>query len=105
MNKHLKIAAAAFMAVAALAGCARAPMETQPTENPDISYSVLFNRHGCEVGRFYDHGRPVYVTVCPDSGVSASQSSHTESCGKSCMRTVDTYQQQVRGDMPAALTR
>ena len=99
MNRKIALAAA-FMAVAALAGCAQAPMETVHTENPNIEYSVLFNRNGCEIGRFYDHGRPVYVTTCPEAGTSSSQWSHSESCGKNCTTTVNNENMQVRGDIP-----
>jgi hypothetical protein len=44
-------------------------------------------------GRFYD-GREVYITICPN-GTSASQTSHSESCGKNCISTVDDFQMQV----------
>ncbi len=59
-------------------------------------------RHGCEVGRFTDYQRPVYVTVCPDAGTSAAQSSWIEQCGTdgkgtpTCQRVVDRQQNQVR---------
>lgn len=88
--------------LAALAGCAQPALSTHATENPSISYEVLFSRNGCEVGRFMDYGRPVYVTVCPESGVSAAQSSYVEQCGKNCHRTVDRHQRQIRGDAVAA---
>lgn len=85
------------LGVATLAGCARPALSTQQTENPSIPYEVLFSRNGCEVGRFMDYGRPVYVTICPDAGVSASQSSYVENCGKNCYHTVDRHQRQSRG--------
>lgn len=94
---YKKLAIAALFGVAAVvSGCAKAPIETVQTENPEISYSVLFNRHGCEVGRFEDSGRAVYVTICPEGGTSATQSSHSESCGKNCTRTVEHNTMQVR---------
>lgn len=87
----------------ALALGARGP---HTTENPKISDEVLFTRKGCEVGRFLDYGRPVYVTICPDLGLSAAQSSYVESCGKSCWHTVERHQKQGRGvaAAPSALS-
>lgn len=84
-----------------LAACARPALSTHTTENPKISYEVLFTRRGCEVGRFLDYGRPVYVTICPDLGLSASQSSYVESCGKNCWHTVERHQKQGRGVVAA----
>jgi hypothetical protein len=100
MNRSTKLKlAAAFMAAVSLAGCGVNPVSTQPTENPDVAYSVLFNRNGCEVGRFYDYGRPVYITTCPSAGTSAAQWSHTESCGKNCTTTITDTQNQTRVDL------
>jgi hypothetical protein len=79
-------------------GCARPSISTKATDNPKIPYEVLFTREGCEVGRFVDYGRPVYVTLCPAAGRSASQSSHVEQCGKNCHHVVDTHQTQLRGE-------
>jgi hypothetical protein len=102
MKLKTKFALAAVLTGAALlAGCAQPAVQTIPTENSSINYEVLFTRNGCEVGRFIDYGRPVYVTTCP-GGTSASQSSHTESCGKNCTSTHDTYQVQTRGSETAA---
>lgn len=95
MGSKLKLARVAVL-VAALAGCARPALSTHQTENPSISYEKLFSRNGCEIGRFMDYGRPVYVTLCPQMGVSASQSSFIETCGKNCYRTVDQHQLQLR---------
>lgn len=84
--------------VAAMVGCGRPALSTHNTENPSIPYEMLFSRSGCEVGRFYDYGRPVYVTICPKTGLSASQSSWVEDCGKDCTKVVDRYQVQIRGE-------
>jgi len=84
--------------VAAMAGCGRPALSTHNTENPSIPYEMLFSRNGCEVGRFYDYGRPVYVTICPKTGLSASQSSWVEDCGKGCYKVVDRHQVQIRGE-------
>lgn len=96
MNPRTSLALAAL---AALAGCARPALSTHSTENPQITYEVLFTRSGCEIGRFSDFGRPVYITICPGAGLSASQSSYIESCGKNCVYTVDRHQRQIRGDV------
>ena len=90
----------AFLALGTAAGCAKAPIAKEATDNPEIQYEVLLNRSGCEVGRFTDHGRPVYVTMCPEAGTSASMSSWVEQCGdrskSNCWVTVDRQQMQVR---------
>ncbi len=92
MYKELAaVTLSAFM----LVSCAKDPISTETTENPQIPYSVLFNRHGCEVGRFSDSGRSVYVTLCPENGTSKSHTRYTESCGKSCTHTVDVDQMQA----------
>lgn len=100
LNPNAPLAQVALV-LAALAGCARPALSTHKTENPSIPYEVLFTRSGCEVGRFIDFGRPVYVTLCPAAGVSASQSSWVENCGKNCTHTVDRHQTQIR-DEPSA---
>jgi hypothetical protein len=99
LNSKAILALVAVLAAAAVpGGCAKPGLSTHATENPKISYEVLFSRNGCEVGRFIDYGRPVYVTVCPGAGLSASQASYVEQCGKSCYRVVDTHQRQIRGN-------
>lgn len=102
MNPRTRLSLAAA-ALVSLAGCARPALSTHSTENPKIPYEVLFTRNGCEIGRFTDFGRPVYVTICPGTGLSASQSSFIESCGKNCWHTVDRHQQQIRGDSSALM--
>lgn len=94
MQKGLKLAAVFAAAVAAvtLAGCEKPPISQENTANPEIQYDVLFNRHGCEVGRFYDNGHAVYVTMCPDQGTSSA--SYDQSCGKNCTET--KVNEQVR---------
>lgn len=87
------------LALVLLAACARPAVSTHNTQNPRITYDVLFTRSGCEVGRFIDYGRPVYITLCPGAGLSASQSSYIESCGRNCAYAVDRHQRQIRGDV------
>lgn len=99
MNPRTAITLAAL---AALAACARPAVSTHDTQNPKITYDVLFTRGGCEIGRFIDYGRPVYITICPGTGLSASQSSYVESCGKNCWHTVERHQRQLRGELPGA---
>ena len=81
-------------------GCAKDPIQTEPTNNPDITYEVLFHHDGCEVGRFEDYGRAVYVTVCPEKGTSAAMSSWVEQCGDrsrpNCWVQIDRQQMQLR---------
>ncbi len=97
MRRNLLCIGLALAVAAGLVGCARPALSSHATENPHIAYERLFTRDGCEIGRFIDYGRPVYVTLCPALGVSASQSSWVESCGKNCYQTVDRHQTQVRG--------
>lgn len=108
MNPNWTHACASMVVLAALGGlvsCARPALSTHETENPHISYERLFSREGCEIGRFIDYGRPVYVTLCPKMGVSASQSSWVENCGKNCWKTVDRHQVQLQAEPPLATLR
>ncbi len=57
---------AASMAALAIFGCSKEPKRVEQTTNKDIQFEVLFTRHGCEVGRFYDAGHSVYSVICPD---------------------------------------
>lgn len=58
----------AFAAVAlALSGCARDPVETSRTDNPQINVEKLFEHEGCSVYRFMDNGSYVYYSNCQGS--------------------------------------
>lgn len=76
-----------------LAACNKPAASVSGTDNPNISYEVLFNRQGCEVGRFQDAGRNVYVTICP-SGEQTSSTSYQQSEGKTSYPVMNT---QVNG--------
>lgn len=91
-----KVAAAVAIPAFILTACDKPAIEEAKTDNSEITYSVMFNRHGCEVGRFVDAGRNIYVTFCPSEGTSNAQWSHGESCGKNCTKTVPDYSMQAR---------
>lgn len=58
----------AFAAVTlVLAGCARDPVETSRTDNPQINVSKLFEHDGCSVYRFNDGDKYVYYSNCRGS--------------------------------------
>ena len=75
-------------------------LELAPTGNPEVNLQVLFVRHGCEVSRFWDNRKPVYLTLCP-GGKSTATSSYTESCGKSCTKKVTVPQIQDTSPPPS----
>lgn len=83
----------ALVVLAVLSACS-SPKPAQSVErssNGAINVGMLFEFDGCKVYRFFDYDRPVYFTSC-----GGTQSSHTESCGKSCRKTVDTYNEPIR---------
>jgi starvation-inducible outer membrane lipoprotein len=63
MKALIAIAAAALL----LSGCARDPVETSRTDNPQINVEKLFEHDGCSVYRFMDGGNFVYYTNCQGS--------------------------------------
>lgn len=54
------------------------------TDNQGIQVAELFTHNGVTVFRFYDAGRWVYFT----SKASDVTATHTEHCGKGCVRSV-----------------
>jgi hypothetical protein len=64
-----RLAVAIALAVT-LAGCGKDPVKSESTSNPAIEYDVLFERRGCEVGRFYDT-RWVYLVICGNGSARA----------------------------------
>lgn len=60
MKKIIAFAAFAL----ALSGCARDPIETSRTDNPQINVEKLFEHEGCSVYRFLDGGHFVYYSNC-----------------------------------------
>lgn len=91
------MAAVGLAALVGVAGCANDPISTVSTENPQISYSVLFNRNGCEVGRFKDAGEYVYITICPGAGTSSTSYDVTEGKATRPVMNVQTRQQAQDG--------
>ena len=79
----MKYLAIAFLALS-LNACYKDPMRTESTDNPEVPVSLLFEKDGCKVYRFYDN-RSHYFVKCENS--SATISSQSYSCGKSvCVR-------------------
>lgn len=72
--------------ILALAGCSADPVGQSYTDNPDITVETLFTHEGCTIYRFRD-GNKHYYAKC--SGSTDTVGSHTESCGKNCVHTVD----------------
>jgi hypothetical protein len=63
MKALIAIAASALF----LSGCARDPIETSRTDNPQINVEKLFEHDGCSVYRFLDGGHFVYYSNCQGS--------------------------------------
>ena len=78
------------VAVMMLAGCVEntPPMRVESSTNPNVPIALLFEYDGCKVYRFYDAGRYRYLSKCENASSSSVSSEYTESCGKSCSRTV-----------------
>lgn len=86
--------AACLAALALLAGCGAKPISDVANPNGELDVVLLTRIEDCRVYRFEDW-RTVYVTVCGQTGASTA-SSHSESCGKNCTRTVDDVVETVR---------
>lgn len=69
-----------------LVACEAEPVSTQSSDNPQVPVSHLLTIEDCKVYRFDDANNWRYVTICPNSVMTGSD--RTESCGKSCTRTV-----------------
>lgn len=80
-NRALVIAALAYACL--LVACAKAPINTSETDNPEIKVSLLFEHDGCRVYRFVDE-RAHYFVRCSGVGVSTTMSPYF--CGKGCVR-------------------
>lgn len=63
-------------------GCTKEPKEVQDSSNREYKISFLFEHDGCKVYRFTDW-YTVYFTNCGGT-------EHTETCGKGCLRKVQT---------------
>lgn len=82
----------AIAALALLGACDKPAMQTERTDNPNISTELLFNQNGYLVYRFYDGGRAHYFVI-PEGTVT---STYTENCGKNCRRDVTEEVPTVR---------
>lgn len=81
MTRYLLLVVASVL----LSGCERvAPIGSFQPEKSNSKVDLLFKVEGCAVHRFRDEGRWVYFTNC-DARPTMCQS---ESCGKSCVKTV-----------------
>lgn len=85
-------AALLAMPLVALTACGKKDPNSQRTErttNSEINFEVMFERRGCEIGRFYDGSRYIYVTLC-DGNRTSSRIEYRTSCGKNCITDVVT---------------
>lgn len=62
------------------------PKETIPIAGSESSVDKLFTVDGCTTYRFYDGGYIHYFVKCSD--IVMTTSTHSESCGKGCTRTI-----------------
>lgn len=67
-----------------LVGCQEKAERVLVSTNSNFEVEKLFTVDGCSVYRFEDGGRSVYFTNCNGS----AETSHIESCGKNCTRSV-----------------
>ena len=78
------------VAVMMLVGCVdeTQPMRVESSTNPNVPIALLLEHDGCKVYRFVDANRYRYLSKCTNASSSSVSSEYTESCGKSCSRTV-----------------
>lgn len=69
-----------------LLGCNQDPVAVSSSNNPNVEVAELFTHKGCTVYRFLD-GRYHYFTDCSKS---TTITTHSESCGKGCVKVYDT---------------
>lgn len=82
--KQLLITLAAF----ALTACGSEGMQTERSSNGNEAKLIAIVKH-CELWRVEDGSiRSVYMSIC--DGTTSSSTQHSETCGKSCTRTVQT---------------
>lgn len=63
----------ALISLLALSACAKPPIETTDTSNPDIAVAPLFEKDGCKVYRFKDEiGRIGYYANCVNANATVS---------------------------------
>lgn len=62
------------------------PIDTEKTDNVEISVGLLFEHDGCKMYRFKDNGNFVYYSSCNRPIVSFRK----QTCGKNCIRDVQT---------------
>jgi hypothetical protein len=70
--KKLAFIALALLVALALGSCAREPLATKSTENPNFDVAILFDFDGVRMYRFYDDGHFVYFAKKLDNNVSTS---------------------------------
>lgn len=62
MKKYITLTLLAF-AFIFVSGCAKEPIQTNGTNNPNVSLSLLFEHEGYSIYRFYDAGHYHYYVV------------------------------------------
>lgn len=71
-----------LLAVLFLVACNASGIEPARTNNPEVNATKLLILEGCNVYRFSDGGRNVYVTICPHTRDTRTSWSWTENQGK-----------------------
>jgi hypothetical protein len=78
-----------------IVSCDNKPISTEPSTNPEIPVSLLFNYDGCAVYRFIDSGRKHHFVKCID-GSQMVIDQHTETCGKGCANIIEENIQTIK---------
>lgn len=63
--------------LALLAGCAKDPINSTISDNPNVIVDKLFTHDGCSVYRFQDNGYTHYFTNC-----NSTRYAKSKMCGK-----------------------
>lgn len=72
-----------ILALLILTSCQREGIKTEQTNNKEFDVTLLFEKDGCKVYRFYDGGYYRYFTTCKGS------IQWEESCGKNCTNPME----------------
>ena len=82
MRKVLIVAALTL----AVSGCAKDPISSAQSNNPQLRFDHLADIEGCRLYRFQDDGYYHYLTICKSAETNTSTDG---SCGKGCSRHDD----------------
>jgi hypothetical protein len=85
-----------LLVAAMLVGCAKDPVASAVSDNPEITLEIMFRHEGCTVYRFSDNARYHYWADC--RGTVSSE--RLEGCGRNCARVQSRSIQTTERESP-----